>query len=277
MKRYIIAATALFLISALTLSACNNNGGTGEEVSSTAAVQTTAELSSEPAQEEPEPSVSEEPELSVSEEQTADETQAPTSDSIVPDTVPQEQPGGVTSKGYAITEINGVTYINGVLIVNKSYSLPSDYAPGALTSECKAAFNEMQQMAEDEGLSIYIGSGYRSYSLQESIYNRYVNRDGKATADTYSARPGHSEHQTGLAIDLNDISSSFANTDEGKWIAENCWKYGFIIRYPKGKEDITGYMYEPWHIRYVGRQAAEQIYNSGLTLEEFYGIDSIYR
>lgn len=183
---------------------------------------------------------------------------------------------GLSDKDYIIYEKNGLTYIDGVLIANKSYDLPASYNPGGLTSECENAFNRMQADANRAGCSIWIGSGYRSYALQRNIYGRYVNRDGSKSADTYSARPGHSEHQTGLAIDLNDISYGFSDTAAGRWIAENCWKYGFIIRYPKGKSNITGYCYEPWHIRYVGRNNAEKIYKSGLCIEEYYGIKSEY-
>ena len=183
---------------------------------------------------------------------------------------------GVTSKGYTVYEKDGKTYIDGVLIVNKTYALPQSYAPGALTRQCTAAFNDMKAAAQKEGLSIYVGSGYRSYSQQSSIYSRYCSKDGQRLADTYSARPGHSEHQTGLAIDLNTISSSFANTKEGKWVEQNCWKYGFILRYPSNGQTSTGYQYEPWHIRYVGRRVAEKIHNSGKCLEDFYGITSAY-
>ena len=119
------------------------------------------------------------------------------------------------------------------------------------------------------GLNLYISSGYRSYYTQDKIYNNYVAKDGKQKADTYSARAGHSEHQTGLAFDLNSVSSSFGYTDEGKWIKDNCYLYGFIIRYPEGKESITGYMYEPWHLRYVG-DVASNIYESNLCLEEYF-------
>lgn len=184
---------------------------------------------------------------------------------------------GYTSNGYVICEINGMTYIDGVLIVNKTYSLPSSYAPNGLLAECSTAFKKMQAAASRQGLSLYISSAYRSFNSQESIYNRYVNRDGKKLADTYSARPGHSEHQTGLAIDLNTITQSFANTAEGKWVAAHCYEYGFIIRYPKGKSHITGYCYEPWHLRFVGIETATKIYNSGLCLEEYYGITSEYK
>lgn len=183
---------------------------------------------------------------------------------------------GYTKKGYPVYEKDGLTFIDGVLIANKTYSLPEDYAPDGLLSECENAFSLMKKDAAAKGLSIYISSGYRSYSYQENLYNRYVRRDGKALADTYSARPGHSEHQTGLAIDLNTVTRSFGNTKEGKWVAAHCHEYGFIIRYPEGKSHITGYSYEPWHLRYVGVETAKRITESGLCLEEYYGITSIY-
>ena len=95
-------------------------------------------------------------------------------------------------------------------------------------------------------------------------------------ADTYSARAGHSEHQTGLAFDLNSLEESFGETREGIWLREHCWEYGFIIRYPKGKESITGYMYEPWHVRYLGKSAAKSVFESGLCLEEYLNVTSAY-
>lgn len=183
----------------------------------------------------------------------------------------------VTSKGFVAKVVDGVTYIDGVLIVNKTYSLPEGYGSG-LTTNTTNAFNSMQKDASKEGLNLYISSGYRSYYTQKTLYNNYVARDGVANADTYSARAGHSEHQTGLAFDLNTIDESFANTKEGKWVSDNCYKYGLILRYPKGKENITGYMYESWHLRYVGVELATKLYNNGnwITLEEYYGIDSKY-
>ena len=167
------------------------------------------------------------------------------------------------------------TYIDGILIANKTYPLPKDYAPGwdPVASE---ALNVMFAAAKEEGLSLWVCSGYRSYIDQKIIYNGYVARDGKEAADRYSARPGLSELQTGLAFDINNTYSSFADTAEGKWLAENCYKYGFIIRYPKDKEHITGYMYEPWHVRYLGTEKAKEVYDSGLCLEEFLGITSAY-
>lgn len=185
---------------------------------------------------------------------------------------------GYTDKGYKIYEKDGVTYIDGILIANKTYSLPSSYAPGDVTDECKQAFYEMAYDAYyNDGIYLEGVSGYRSYADQKRIYNNYVAADGQAAADTYSARPGHSEHQTGLAIDLNSLESSFAYTAEGKWIAANCHKYGFILRYPYGKTDKTGYIYEPWHVRYVGLEVAQKITESGLCLEEYYGISSFYQ
>ena len=172
-------------------------------------------------------------------------------------------------------QINGLTYIDGILIANKSYSLPSTYDPGMDATTIKQ-FGLLSNSASKEGLNIYLSSGYRSYSYQQGIYNNYVSWYGKATADTFSARAGHSEHQTGLAIDVNSIDDSFAGTPEAIWLENHAHEFGFIIRYPKGKENITGYKYEPWHIRYLGVEKATDVYNSGLTLEEYLGIDSYY-
>jgi len=177
----------------------------------------------------------------------------------------------VTVKGGA----GEVTYINGILIANKTYSLPSTYNPG-VDPDANAALSEMISAAKAEGVNLYQISGFRSYSTQQTLYNNYVARDGKAAADRYSARPGHSEHQTGLAFDLNSLEQSFGETKEGKWLAANCWKYGFIIRYPYDKESVTGYMYEPWHVRYLGKETAKAVYESGLCLEEYLDITSVY-
>lgn len=183
-----------------------------------------------------------------------------------------------TSKGYNIEYKNGNYYIEGILIANKTYSLSSSYNPGGLVSEFNDNFKVLQSAAKNDGFDLKVISGFRSYSKQQSTYNGWVNKYGQAKADTLSARPGHSEHQTGLGADINSLNQSFGNTDEGKWLNNNCYKYGFIIRYPYGKDDITGYIYEPWHIRYVGKDLAEKLYNNGnwITLEEYFGIDSKY-
>ena len=178
-------------------------------------------------------------------------------------------------RSYKAAKEDDNVFVDGILVVNKTYALPADYNPG-VNSEAQAAFDRMQADAAAEGLNIYISSGFRSYDYQAGLYQRYVDKDGKAEADRYSARAGHSEHQTGLAFDLNSIEESFANTKEGKWVNQNCHKYGFIIRYPSDKEDITGYKWEPWHIRYLGGDTAQAVYDSGLCLEEYLGITSKY-
>lgn len=177
-----------------------------------------------------------------------------------------------TSSGASARDL---TYIKGILIANKTYALPSDYNPG-LDPTTKNYFEKLSIAAAEEGLDIYLSSGFRSYEYQSQIYNNYSNIYGSETADTFSARPGHSEHQTGLAIDVNTIDDSFAGTPEAIWLAEHAHEFGFIIRYPADKVDITGYKYEPWHIRYLGVELATDVYNSGLCLEEYLGIDSKY-
>ena len=175
-----------------------------------------------------------------------------------------------------IAEEIEITYINGIIIVNKTYALPPSYNPGGLTKEVESAFNEMKKTAEEQGLNLYISSGYRSYERQKTIFNNNVNTYGRSHAETFSARPGHSEHQTGLAFDLNTINDSFADTAEGKWVAENAHLFGFVVRYPKGKEAITGYKYEPWHLRYLGIDLATELFESEFTLEEYLNITSVY-
>lgn len=182
-----------------------------------------------------------------------------------------------TKKGFKGVIKNGITYIDGYMIVNKTYSLPSTYET-TLTKETTDSFNKMKSAATLEGLNIYISSGFRSYNTQKRLYNNYVKRDGVEAADTYSARAGHSEHQSGLAFDVNTINDTFANTPEAKWLANNCYKYGFILRYPQGKSNETGYKYESWHFRYVGTELAEKLYNNGnwITMEDYFGITSTY-
>lgn len=167
------------------------------------------------------------------------------------------------------------TYIEGILVTNKTYALPADYAPG-VNPDAQAAFDSMAAAAQADGLSLYVVSGYRSYDYQSQIYDNYVAAYGKEEADRFSARPGHSEHQTGLAFDLNNVTDSFANTDEYAWLQAHAHEYGFIIRYPDGKESITGYKFEPWHVRYLGKDTAQAVHDSGLTLEEYLGISSKY-
>ncbi len=200
----------------------------------------------------------------------------------------------VQEKESKIEVINGATYIDGILIVNKTYSLPKDFIPNntyekvtketgmcplCINIDAYNAFKKMEEDANKENLKLWIQSGYRTYSYQENLYNRYIEKDGKEKADIYSSRPGHSEHHTGLSFDLNSVEDSFIDTNEGKWINDNAYKYGFIIRYPKGKEKYTGYKYEPWHLRYVGKTLAKKLYNDGnwISLEEYFDITSEYK
>ena len=167
-------------------------------------------------------------------------------------------------------QVEGITYINGIMIVNKNHSIPASYAPG-LQTVAYNAFMDLKRAAAAEGYDISLLSGYRSYETQKNLYNNYVATYGQAEADTFSARPGTSEHQTGLAMDVGWIDDAYGDTPSGIWLAENCYKFGFIIRYPKNKENITGYKYEPWHIRYLGTDIAKDVYESGLCLEEYLG------
>lgn len=140
--------------------------------------------------------------------------------------------------------------------------------------EAAEALEKLFTAAEDENVVLLGVSGYRDYSYQKSLYDNDVLKNGKEKADRYVAEPGASEHQTGLAMDVlsnecKSLDESFANTESYKWLKENSYKHGFIIRYPKGKENVTGYGYEPWHVRYVGIEAAKEIHEKGITLEEY--------
>lgn len=132
--------------------------------------------------------------------------------------------------------------------------------------------------AKTQGHSLMFASGYRSYTLQNTYYTHYVATSGQTEADRYSARPGTSEHQTGLSLDVATVDrvhyldQAFGTDPAGKWLAEHAHEYGFIIRYPEGKESVTGYMYEPWHIRYVGKDLATQLYTNKQTMEEFFNL-----
>ncbi|SUM57931.1 D-alanyl-D-alanine carboxypeptidase [Staphylococcus microti] len=183
-----------------------------------------------------------------------------------------------TDKGkdqHKVTQKDGVTYVDGHVIANKKVNLPKDYAPGE-NAEARAQLDRMIQDANEQGVQLVYRSGYRSYDTQVQLYNSYVARDGEAAANKYSAKPGYSEHQTGLAFDVgsvnasDDFKTSFENTKEGQWVQQHAHEYGFIIRYLEGKEAITGYQYEPWHLRYVGKDLAEKIHEQGITLEEYF-------
>lgn len=173
------------------------------------------------------------------------------------------------------------------ILVNKYYYLGKDYVPNNLETistryalsnmkmvkEAKEAFEEMAGTAKKENLNIVAMSCYRSYDYQVNLYNKYVRSDGQAEADTYSGRPGHSEHQTGLAVDVYNQKETYTNfekTKEFTWMQQHAHEYGFILRFPKDKENETGYVYESWHYRYVGKEIAKYIKDHDISFEEYH-------
>lgn len=176
-----------------------------------------------------------------------------------------------------------------LVLVNKNNKLPNDFIPNDLVKldlkysnnekylkeEVANAFYKLSSDAKLKGLRIIASSAYRSYTYQEELFNYYVSEKGMDYALNCSAKPGHSEHQTGLAVDVEGSNFDYDLFEESKefdWMKNNAHKYGFILRYPKGKEKITGFKYEPWHYRYVGTKDAKYIYKHNLTLEEYLSI-----
>ena len=177
-------------------------------------------------------------------------------------------------------------------ITNKSHPIDSGYVPANLTivnvnsngtqylrSEAASELVKMFAAAHKDGIDLYLVSGYRSYAQQLALYNTYVSTDGKALADSYDAIPGACEHQLGLAVDLSDdnrdhdIDDSFESTAAYQWLLKHSYEYGYILRFPPGKESITGIAYNPWSFRYIGIEEAKKVYDSGLTLEEYYKVN----
>lgn len=183
----------------------------------------------------------------------------------------------LTTTGHKAEVKDGILTVDGILIVNKSFGLPESYGE-ALTSGTWESFQKMANAAAGQGLLLDTVTEFRSYGEQAQLYNYWSVEAGEGPNTMSAVKPGHSEHQTGLAIDVNSTTTDFADTAEGKWLNDNCWKYGFIMRYPKGKEDQTGCSWEPWHIRYIAGELPEKLYNNGdwITLEEYFGIPSKY-
>ena len=176
------------------------------------------------------------------------------------------------------------------VLINKELGLPQDFIPANLIKtdlpvspgcyysfireDVHDALEAMFEAALHDGFELWFHSGYRSFAAQKMIYENYVKRYGQAKTDIMSAKPGHSEHQSGLAVDITSSSSTgtfavkFGDSKEGDWVAQHAHEFGFIVRYPEDKTAITGYMYEPWHLRYVGVQLAAKLFNSGKVLEE---------
>lgn len=201
---------------------------------------------------------------------------------------------GFNKNQYSLTDPNSIwVVVNKQRPLNPKTFVPPDLVvpnvplrvPGNETMEMQqvtaTALESLFAAAKTADAAMMVSSGYRSYSFQVSLYNGYVQSQGQATADTQSARPGFSEHQTGLAVDVEpadgtcNVDQCFANTAAGKWLAANAYKYGFIIRYPQGLESVTGYEYEPWHIRYVGVSLATEMHKDNIqTLEQFFDLGS---
>lgn len=173
------------------------------------------------------------------------------------------------------------------VVVNKSHPIGPDYAPGIslvrgyqVAATAAGPLTALLAESDEQGLGFKIASAYRSYGYQEGVYGNVVATSGQAAADRVSARPGYSEHQTGLAVDLVtpaspgcDFDACFARTPGGRWLADNAWSYGFIVRYQPGNEALTGYSPEPWHLRYVGRALAAELRRTHVdTLEEFFDV-----
>lgn len=228
----------------------------------------------------------------TAESEPAPTTSAPTTTTPSPEPTPEPEPEPepVFDRGaHSVDDPMSLWVVS-----NKRRPLnPIDFAPSDLVMP-QGVENEWAQplreptaravealigAAAAAGHQVWIISAYRDYGTQVSLYNRYVARDGQALADTYSARPGHSEHQTGLVVDLDDhggcyLNACFGDTPAGVWLAENAADYGFIMRYPPGMDHITGFTYEPWHFRYVGVELAQEMRRTGiLTLEEFFGLE----
>lgn len=208
-----------------------------------------------------------------------------------PPTAPAAGKGGESEQAPAVQVLAKPAEIT--ILVNKRFRLPADYRPADLVEpkvpfifqeyhekrlmrqEAAGALEAMFAAAEKDGIYLAGVSGFRSYETQKSLFDYYVRTQGEATARKYSAEPGHSEHQTGLAMDVSGstgecaVEDCFAETPEARWVADHGPEFGFIIRYPKGKESITGYNYEPWHLRYVGTAWSKAIAATGLTLEEY--------
>jgi len=282
MGRAIAGLIIIIIAIILLVQGCNGNaeepaGPAGEPAGPVSGQEDPVDVPEPPAEPDPEPEVPADPPEAPPEEPPADE---PLVD------LPETSDGPVQLTDEEISDMDIL------ILVNKTYTLASDYEPADLApikyyaedrspaarfmrQEAADHFHEMIEAAAADGYTIVMTTAYRSYGFQSTLWNNYVARDGEEAASKYSARPGTSEHQTGLAADVSAASVNFAltqdfgATEEGKWLAENAHKYGFILRYTKEGEEITGYMYEPWHFRYVGEDVAKEIHELGCTLEEY--------
>ncbi|MBB6735647.1 M15 family metallopeptidase [Cohnella sp. CBP 2801] len=280
-------------VVALTACGANDNGGaasSGAPSESAAASPSSSGAASPSGSEEASPPASD-ASPPASDEPSASAPSASSGSSGTKTDVPgksSDSSGDDPADIATVAEPESVT-----VLVNKQNKLPDDYDPSDLvypdvrfTFTEKIEKREMRKVAADALEKLFAAadkddvplagvSAYRSFARQKSLFEAYVKKDGLEKARTYSAYPGTSEHETGLAIDVSGsdgkcaATDCFAGTKEAKWLAEHSYEYGFIIRYPEGKEDITGYKYEPWHLRYVGLDAAKEMHDKDVTLEEY--------
>lgn len=275
----------IILVSCLFITACQETSNEQEPISQNDTNQTETDDVEEETQEE------------TQEENKVDEE----NDSR--EETEEEQEDEVNKHIAKVEEDTGLHVVDNPessqVYLNKQRKLPDGYEPADLVDpnvyhyaaegdskrqmreEAAKALESLFKLAKEQGIELIAVSGYRSYDRQKQIYDSSVTTNGQEYADKYSASPGTSEHQTGLAMDIGSstetvatlLEESFKQTSEGEWLAENAHYEGFIIRYPEGKTGITGYNYEPWHIRYVGKEIATAIYDDDLTLEEYFGYD----
>ena len=228
-------------------------------------------------------------------ENQGQQTQISQKEEVIPDARPVKEESGFVKAEKSETETTssaGIFEVGSInQVVNKDYPLAADYVPNDLVwmdlagtrdtqmrAEAAAGLEKLFKAAQAQGIELYCCSGYRSYGLQDELYQYHIETLGKEEADLVSAKPGTSEHQTGLVMDVTsesvgfDLLESFGQTKEGAFVRDHAHEYGFIIRYPQGKTSSTGYSYEPWHIRYLGVELARDVKNSGKTLEEYYGL-----
>ena len=220
----------------------------------------------------------------VQEESSTEEPAETTEQKPSPEPKPQATSNGpadeVGSYNWVVNKqrpLNPKTYVPPNLVFPDVVTRVPGNESMKVRADVAIKIKELFNAALTAGHSPMLSSAYRSYSYQSTLYNSYVSKNGQQAADTFSARPGHSEHQTGLAFDICNagncnLEQSFGTTPLGQWVAANAHNYGFTIRYKQGKENITGYTYEPWHLRYVGIDLAAQLFQSGKTLEEHFGL-----
>ncbi|MFT3859831.1 D-alanyl-D-alanine carboxypeptidase family protein [Micropruina sp.] len=261
-----VAGSLTALITAVLLAGCSSSTPPAPTVASSPAEPTSAAATVAPT-----PTLSATP-------TTATATPSPSATTARPSATQAPKDTRTAAQRNEPFTVNGIPVVSKKHPINASFQRTSVTAPYGLTKQTQAALNRLIAAARAKGVRVLVRSGYRSYALQEQILARKIKEYGSETlARRYNAAPGRSEHQTGLAVDLWDGATwgvGMRNTTVGKWLWANAYRYGFILRYPNGKEKITGYAFEPWHYRYIGVADAKQFGpNSNLTLEEYLGID----